>query len=360
MRILSMSRSAYGLMIAFELVLVTACQGTPATTSEVTRVVRVTDIAVPAIMEVTRIVQAPPLEVTRLVQAPPREVTRLVPVTHTIQSPPLEVTRLVPVTRIVEVTRIVVVAVPTAAPASTSLSTPAAVPTPTLAPAPTLTLAPTAVSSIVNAAPLVWYDFEGDFWTAGLITDRSGNGHDAHVNGVVAATAGVFGRQAIFFTGNGFIQTQNNPASGRNNVTFSLWFMTDHPEANYKLASAAWWQGGPGSGWILATHIPEFWSEDMRSLYLPDLTNEDNHFPAGAWVHEAVTYDGSRIKEYTNGQLVNDWPTTGANIGSGQALAVGAWPQFSGYNFQGSMDEFQIFDRALTAREVQTLYNRRL
>jgi hypothetical protein len=179
------------------------------------------------------------------------------------------------------------------------------------------------------------------------------------VNGTVAVANGISGGQAILFSGNGYIQAQSNPAAGRSTVSFSLWFKTDHPEANYKLASAAWWSGGPGSGWILATHIPEFWSDDTQSLYLPGLSNNDNHFPVGEWIHEVVTYDGYRIREYTNGQLVNDWATTGAAIGQGQPMIVGAWPPFSAYNFQGSIDEFQVFARCLTLQEVQAIYNQK-
>jgi len=204
---------------------------------------------------------------------------------------------------------------------------------------------------------LVWYDFEDNFMTSGSVADRSGNGYDAQVYGTVDVTEGISGGQAISFSGNGYIQARSNPVTGRSNVSFSLWFKTDHPEENYKLASAAWWEWGPGSGWILATHIPEFWSDDTKSLYLPDISNNDNHFPAGEWIHEAVTYDGDRIREYTDGQLVNDWPTTGAAIGQGLPMAVGAWPSFSGYNFQGDIDEFQIFAWSLTQEEVQALYN---
>lgn len=213
------------------------------------------------------------------------------------------------------------------------------------------------IVSPARATPLVWYDFEDDFLTTGIVKDRSGNGQDARVIGSVNPTSGISGGQAARFSG-GYIQAQDNPAAGRKVVTFSLWFKSEHPEENYKLASAAWWNWGPASGWIMATHIPEFWSDDTQSLYLPDQPNHENNFPAGQWVHEVVTYDGIRIKEYTNGQLVNDWATTGAAIGHGWPMAVGAWPQFSGYNLQGDIDEFQIFDRALTPEEIQAIYDR--
>ena len=107
----------------------------------------------------------------------------------------------------------------------------------------------------------------------------------------------------------------------------------------------------------MATHGPEFWSDDGQSLILPRQPNNDNQFTPGEWTHEAVTYDGGRIREYTNGRLVNDWLATSAAIGQGRPMVVGAWPPFSAYNFQGSLDEFQVFARSLTQQEVQTLYN---
>jgi hypothetical protein len=204
----------------------------------------------------------------------------------------------------------------------------------------------------------VWYDFEGNFLASGIVEDRSGNGQDARVNGSVEIVEGLSGGQAIYFSGDGYILAQNNPAAGRKTISFSLWFKTAHPEYNYKFASAAWWNGGPGSGWVLATHIPEFWSEDTQGLFMPGITNLENDFPAGEWVHEAVTYDGQRIREYTNSRLVNDWPATGATIGSGLPMVVGGWPS-TGFFFVGAIDEFRIFDQVLTAQDVQTLYQQR-
>lgn len=207
-------------------------------------------------------------------------------------------------------------------------------------------------------APLLAkYDFEGDFLASGTVHDRAGNGRHAQVTGEVATAPGISGGQGIAFDGSGYLQAAGNPAAGKTNVTFSMWFKTADPGENYKLASAAWWNWDlSASGWIIGTHIPEFWSDDEKGLYLPGITNDDNGFLAGAWNHEVVTYDGSRIKEYTNGQLINDWPTTCAAIGQGNSMVVGAWPPFTGYNFRGSLDEFAIYGRSLTQQEVQALY----
>jgi hypothetical protein len=39
-------------------------------------------------------------------------------------------------------------------------------------------------------------------------------------------------------------------------------------------------------------------------------------------------------------------------------MAVGGWPDIGGFYLVGAIDEFQIFGWALTAREVQELYEK--
>jgi hypothetical protein len=282
---------------------------------EVTRIVTLRPIVL------TQVVEAPvTVEVTRQVTPYPGLVVQTVPVIETV-----EVTRIVTVTRIVEI------------------------PLPTLVPPPEVSY---------YALPL-HYDFEDNFLSTGVVEDKSGNGHDARVVGTVSSTNGLSGGQAIVFDGSGYVQADGNPMAGRDTGTIMLWFKTDYPEANYKLASAGWWNGGAGSGWVLGTIQPEFWSDDMRSLFSGDIVNNPNDFPASAWLHEAVTYDGSRIREYTNGQLVNNWPATGADIGLGQAMVIGGWPQFAVYNFKGAIDEFRLFDYALSQQEIRAIFQQR-
>ncbi len=203
---------------------------------------------------------------------------------------------------------------------------------------------------------LVWYDFEDDFLCAGKVIDMSGNGRDGVVTGTVATTPGTGGTKGIRFTGKGYLQAPDNPAAGQKAVTFSFWFKTADPTQNYKLASAAVWRGGPGTGWTMATHRPEFWADDgPEDLLVPGQPNADNAFVPGSWTHEAVVYDGKTMKEYTNGKLINTWEARGQPMSQGVAMAVGGWPQFSGYNYVGEMDDFRIYDHALSASEIQAL-----
>lgn len=205
---------------------------------------------------------------------------------------------------------------------------------------------------------LVWYTFDEDFTGSGVVPDHSGNALDAVVTGTgVDRSPGISGTQAITFSGKGYLQAKVNPAANQNTVTFSFWFRTDDPTRNYKFASAAEWRGGPGTGWTMATHVPEFWADDgPEGLLLPGQPNADNHFIAGAWTHEAVVYDWKTMKEYTNGTLINTWQGRGAPMSRGVPMAIGGWPQFSGYNFVGQMDDFRIYNRALNADEVAEIY----
>lgn len=240
-------------------------------------------------------------------------------------------------------------------PAPTKKPTPPVTPVPTIKPTPNGTPTQPAPDTAKKGL-LVWYDFEDDFLKTGVVKDRSGSGRDGVVTGQVNKADGISGTKGIGFTGNGYLLTKDNPAAGRNQVTFSFWFRTVDPTQNYKFASAAEWRGGPGSGWTMATHIPEFWADDgTDGLLVPGEPNNDNGFIPGTWTHEAVVYDGKTMKEYTNGVLINTWNGRNVPMSKGVPMAVGGWPQFSGYNYVGQMDDFRIYDQTLSAKEIAML-----
>ncbi len=204
---------------------------------------------------------------------------------------------------------------------------------------------------------LVWYDFDEDFMTSQTIADMSGHGRDALLIGAAIPAAGINNSRAISFSGSGYAEAPDNPVADRTTVTFSFWFLTADPTHNYKFASAAVWKGGPGTGWTMATHRPEFWADDGQDdLLVPGQPNTDNGFLPGEWTHEAVVYDGKTMKEYTNGTLINTWQARGVPMSKGVAMAIGGWPQFSGYNFVGKLDDFRIYDYALSADEIRNIY----
>ncbi len=78
--------------------------------------------------------------------------------------------------------------------------------------------------------------------------------------------------------------------------------------------------------------------------------------PFNTWTHIACTYDNDRLSMYVNGTLV------GSNvIGSKNVVKTSSTLRVSGDDnnhvyFNGLIDEAQIYNRALTANEIQNIY----
>lgn len=206
---------------------------------------------------------------------------------------------------------------------------------------------------------LAKYDFENDFLKDHAVLDLSGNHNHAYVKGFTGSAPGHVGNSSVSFSnlffGNGYIVSDLDPAAGEDNVTFSLWFRTGDPEGNYNLARAS--AAGTGSTWMIGTLYTELWDDDGKSIRLSGTQIRDSHYSVNKWTQRVTTYNGSRILDYTNGALINDWPASGAPLGSGTEMAIGSWKPF-GFNFAGQIDDFVIYNRVLGPDEISLLYQR--
>ena len=77
---------------------------------------------------------------------------------------------------------------------------------------------------------------------------------------------------------------------------------------------------------------------------------------AGTWTYLAVTYDGSNERLYVNGAPVASNPLEDSIEVSDGALRIGGNSVWGEY-FRGLIDEVRIYNRALTAAEIQTDMN---
>ncbi|HEU4935164.1 MAG TPA: Ig-like domain-containing protein [Vicinamibacterales bacterium] len=73
------------------------------------------------------------------------------------------------------------------------------------------------------------------------------------------------------------------------------------------------------------------------------------------WRHVALTYDGSTVRMYFDGTLVNS--TTGAHTTNNNPLLFGHWYTGATEYFDGLVDEVRLYSRVLTAAEIQTDMN---
>ncbi|MDX6401411.1 MAG: hypothetical protein QOF27_2017, partial [Gaiellaceae bacterium] len=78
--------------------------------------------------------------------------------------------------------------------------------------------------------------------------------------------------------------------------------------------------------------------------------------PTGVWTHLAATYDGTTERLYVNGTQVSSLAIAGTILTSTSPLKIGGnsiWGEW----FSGLIDEVRVYNRALSAAEIQTDMN---
>ncbi|GEM_PF-6716874 len=82
-----------------------------------------------------------------------------------------------------------------------------------------------------------------------------------------------------------------------------------------------------------------------------------SNLATGTWYHIAGTFDGSNVRLYVNGTLVDTQPLTGALQNTGtDPVSI----SHTSFPFNGTIDEVAIYNRALTATEVAKEYSNRV
>ena len=71
----------------------------------------------------------------------------------------------------------------------------------------------------------------------------------------------------------------------------------------------------------------------------------------------SATWDGETVRAYINGKQTNSMSLSGSITNNTTAIVVGALPPNGGENWNGSLDDVRVYNRALSAAEVLQLYN---
>ncbi|HJT81599.1 MAG TPA: LamG domain-containing protein, partial [Chthoniobacterales bacterium] len=77
------------------------------------------------------------------------------------------------------------------------------------------------------------------------------------------------------------------------------------------------------------------------------------------WQHVAATYDGAMMRIFVNGIEVASMPQTGAIDPTTDPVVIGQNVTHSSFAWQGMIDEVELFNRALSAAEIQGIVNAR-
>lgn len=118
-----------------------------------------------------------------------------------------------------------------------------------------------------------------------------------------------------------------------------------------------WWQDenaaqGPGEG-------PAFTPVVCMGEKRCDRFTGNAQVESGRWTHIALTYDGLEFRGYVDGELDRAVSFAGGVlVGTGASPGVGLWAREDfPFWFTGLIDELAVYDRALSAAEVETIWN---
>lgn len=92
--------------------------------------------------------------------------------------------------------------------------------------------------------------------------------------------------------------------------------------------------------------------------FISDMDSGDgNELVKGFWWHVTAVHDGTSDIIYVNGVEANKKPVDGLFNATARPLGIGSNPVDGGQYFIGGLDEIKIYNRALTADEIEKLFN---
>ena len=200
------------------------------------------------------------------------------------------------------------------------------------------------------------------WWKADGNATDSQNSFDGVLNGTVPFAAGKVG-QAFSFDGNApnFVLVPPNASLDLAQWTVDAWvYPTTSTGIRFIVDKGA---HNLGENYLLSLEDGNFVEVDFNNgTGGHQFVDSTIAVPVNAWSHLAGTYDGNTLALYINGgsagTFVSGQDPRGPNPVT-QALKIGGRnnPPDPSFPFQGLIDEVEVFDRGLTQREVQTIYD---
>ncbi|HEY7072486.1 MAG TPA: LamG-like jellyroll fold domain-containing protein [Acidimicrobiales bacterium] len=214
------------------------------------------------------------------------------------------------------------------------------------------TAAPITVT-VSNAAPshppgrVASYGF--DEGSGGFANDRSGSGNRGTVSGPAWTTAGKVGGALTFDGINDLVTVPDTPSLHlTTGMTIDAWI---RPTVASTWSTVALKERPNGLAYSLYGGNDQSRAAGYINNGADRLAAATTATPANAWTHVAVTYDGANLRLYVNGALVRTSAVTGPIAASTGALRIGGntvWGEW----FTGTIDELNIYNRALSAAEI--------
>ena len=200
----------------------------------------------------------------------------------------------------------------------------------------------------VTTDMMAWYKFDGD------VTDSSGNGNDLTGGTGTSFVEGKIGTNSISFpktTTQGL--TSSVDLSGNKSFSIAFWsYRNNDGDYDFMISTERQVQSMNKILIIGYRNTNEFTFSFFGGNNLDTVVQND----ANVWVYWTVTYNSTDLRReiYKNGVLIANDTASGAADFTGNTLNIGYYYLFP---FNGKIDDFRVYNRALTASEVADLYN---
>jgi len=185
------------------------------------------------------------------------------------------------------------------------------------------------------------------------VNDLSGNANNGSASGTTWATAGKYGR-ALSFNGMNALVTVPDAQSLdlTTGMTLEAWV---NPNALGGVWRTVIFKERPG-GMLYSLYANNGApNRPLGQLFLGNVEQNaagPSAVPVNTWTHLATTYNGSALRLYVNGVLGTTFAVSGGLAATTNPLRIGGNSIWGEY-FNGLIDDVRVYNRALTAAEIQ-------
>jgi hypothetical protein len=195
-----------------------------------------------------------------------------------------------------------------------------------------------------------------DWWTGNDTANDSVGTNNGTLMGGVSYAPGEVGQAFLFDGSSGYVSIPDSPSldSFVTNITIEAWIKVNQTNQNSD------WRGivvkGNNDSWRLQA-TPDIARVDFTGVGLSGEVTGTRNINDEKWHHVAGVYDGAKLYVYVDGTLDASIAATGSMVQTREPLAIGNHTGgYAPYFFNGLIDEGSIYNRALSAAEIQAIY----
>ncbi len=223
---------------------------------------------------------------------------------------------------------------------------------------------------IFPEGPKVNYRMDECFWfnssaVIGDVKDSSPYGFNATSSGAASITSNTLNppvcNYGTFAAQPDLVSSEDNTAGNTSSgFTVSFWMRASQDFGGYAVIATKSKAYDWNDGWGFVN--PNSTAGNTLRFYINAFSGtfiEMTVIPSEGWVHIVGTYDQNNLRLYKNGVEVTNIASTAAVTNSSDPIRIG-YDDPNDAEFIGDMDEFKFWDYALTATEIQNIYNNEL